>query len=111
MTLLPEWAVAFVLTFARVGVLVMLMPGIGERVMPTRIRLTLALMLTLVFLPMTRPLMPAASPIGTLFIELLIGLTLGLTARLLIGALQTAGTVVAQDLGLSFAQSFDPTAG
>lgn len=111
MTLLPEWAAAFMLTFARVGVLVMLLPGIGERVMPARIRLALALMLTLVFLPMARPLLPAATPILTLFIELMIGLTLGLTARLLIGALQTAGAVLAQDLGLSFAQSVDPTAG
>lgn len=111
MTLAPEWATAFMLTFARVGVLVMLLPGIGERMMPTRIRLTLALLLTLAFLPMARPLLPTTAPIAALFIEILIGLTLGLTARLLVAALQTAGTVVAQDMGLSFAQSVDPTAG
>ncbi|WP_342361536.1 flagellar biosynthetic protein FliR [Terrarubrum flagellatum] len=111
MTLLPEWATAFMLTFARVGVLVMLLPGLGERAMPTRLRLSSALLLTLTFLPIAQPLIPQGAPLATLFIELAIGFTLGFMARLMVSALQTAGVVIAQDIGLSFAQSVDPTAG
>lgn len=111
MTLLPEWATAFMLAFARVGTLVMLLPGLSERALPVRIRLAMALMLTLVFMPIAQPLIPRGSPIASLLIEIAIGFTLGFTARLIVAALQTAGTVVAQDLGLSFAQSIDPTAG
>lgn len=111
MTLAPEWAAAFMLAFARVGTLVMLLPGISERALPTRIRLALALALTLVFLPVAQPLLPRGSLIAALLTEIAIGFTLGFMARLIVSALQTAGTVVAQDLGLSFAQTVDPTAG
>jgi flagellar biosynthetic protein FliR len=41
--------------------------------------------------------------------EILIGAVLGLTARLAISALQIAGSVVAQQLGLGFVTAVDPT--
>ena len=111
MTLAPEWATAFMLAFARVGTLVMLLPGLGERMIPVRVRLAIALLLTLVFLPVAQPLLPSASPIAGLLIEIAIGLMLGFMVRLIVAALQTTGLIIAQDLGLSFAQSVDPTAG
>src|SRR5262245_20415753 len=43
--------------------------------------------------------------------ELIIGLVLGLTARLTISALQVAGSVIAQQLGLGFVTAVDPTQG
>jgi flagellar biosynthetic protein FliR len=46
-----------------------------------------------------------------LFQELMIGVVLGLTARLAIAALQTAGAIVAQQLGLGFVTAIDPTQG
>ncbi len=69
-------------------------------------RLTVALMLTLVFLPFAQPMIRTAGPdtSACCSIELAIGFMLGLTTRLLVTSLQTAGTVIAQDLGLSFAQ-------
>ena len=56
LTILPEFAAAFAIVMARVGTLVMLMPGIGDRVIPVRMRLTFALLMSLLFLPMLRPL-------------------------------------------------------
>jgi flagellar biosynthetic protein FliR len=44
-----------------------------------------------------------------LFQELMIGAVLGLTARLAISALQVAGFVIAQQLGLGFVTAVDPT--
>ncbi len=44
-----------------------------------------------------------------LFQELLVGAVLGLTARMAISALQVAGFVVAQQLGLGFVTAIDPT--
>jgi flagellar biosynthetic protein FliR len=41
--------------------------------------------------------------------EVVIGLVLGITARLAVSALQTAGFVVAQQLGLGFVTAVDPT--
>jgi len=111
---LPALAAAFLLTFARVGVMVMLMPGVGEANLPARVRLAIALMLTALMLPAhqrayTVDLNTLGPVIVMLFQELMIGAVLGLTARLAISALQIAGAVVAQQLGLGFATAVDPT--
>jgi flagellar biosynthetic protein FliR len=113
--LLPGIAAAFILTFARVGVLIMLMPGLGEQTISPRMRLSLALLVTLVLFPTVQPLLPATSGttagpglIGVLIGEILVGLVLGLTVRMVLAALQTAGVVISQSLGLSYAMTVDP---
>ncbi|MGW9331082.1 flagellar biosynthetic protein FliR [Bosea sp. NPDC055594] len=113
--ILPEISALFVLVFARVGTLVMLMPGIGERFILSRARLSLAFFVALVMLPMARstitvPSDPAGLG-GLLISEILIGLALGSCVRLLMGALQTAGLIVAQTMGLGFAMTVDPSGG
>lgn len=113
--ILPQIGALFVLVFARVGTLVMLMPGIGERFIFSRARLSLAFFIALMILPMARPSLqiPETLPaLATLLIgELLIGLVIGVCARLVMAALQTAGTIVAQSMGLGFAMTVDPTGG
>ncbi|CAO4167387.1 flagellar biosynthetic protein FliR [Methylorubrum populi] len=116
--LLPGLAAAFLLTFARIGTLIMLMPGMGEQLISARLRLSLALLVTLVLFPSVRPLLPmgngtlaAPSLLGLLFGEILIGLMLGLSVRMVVAALQTAGVVISQQLGLSYAMTVDPTMG
>src|SRR6187200_1268409 len=111
---LPALAAAFMLVFARIGTMVMLLPGLGELSVPVRVRLTVALVLTAILLPLHRAAYPldlaVPGPVLTLlFQELLIGAVLGLTARLTISALQVAGSVVAQQLGLGFVTAVDPT--
>lgn len=111
---LPALAAAFLLVFARVGTMVMLLPGIGELSIPSRVRLTIALVLAAILLPLHRSAynidLTAFGPILILlFQELLIGAVLGLTARLAVSALQVAGAVVAQQLGLGFITAVDPT--
>lgn len=113
--LIPELATAFMLTFARVGTLVMLLPGLGEQMIAPRIRLAFALLLTLVLFPLTRTLLPASpAPQAVLLLlagELAVGFVLGLATRMVVAALQTAGNIVAQQLGLAFAMTVDPTMG
>jgi len=115
-TLLPALAAAFMVVLMRVGTLVMLLPGIGERALPVRIRLSLALVLTLIMLPGVRPLLRldvnSAQNMVTLFAtEFIIGLMLGLTVRFAFAALQVAGVAIAQELGLAYALQIDPTQG
>jgi flagellar biosynthesis protein FliR len=114
LSFLPALAAAFLLMFARIGVMVMLLPGLGELSIPARVRLTIALVLTLILFPLHRAAfnvdLKAFGPILVLLAqELLVGLVLGLTARLTISALQTAGSVIAQQLGLGFVTEVDPT--
>ena len=111
---LPALAAAFLLVFARVGTMVMLLPGIGELNMPARVRLTIALVLAAIILPLHRSAyaidLKALGPvIFLLFQELMVGAVLGITARLAMSALQIAGAVVAQQLGLGFVTAVDPT--
>ncbi|HEV2560051.1 MAG TPA: flagellar biosynthetic protein FliR [Microvirga sp.] len=113
--LLPDTAIAFMLTFARVGTMVMLMPGIGEQLITPRARLAFAFLLCLVLFPLTRTILPTISQptaaIGLLIGEIAVGLLIGLAIRMVVGALQTAGNVIAGQLGLSFAMSVDPSMG
>ncbi len=111
---LPALAAAYLLVFARVGTMIMLLPGLGEASMPMRVRLTIALVLAAILLPLHRtaytPDLTAMGPVLLLlFQEMLVGAVLGLTARLAISGLQVAGSVVAQQLGLGFVTAVDPT--
>jgi flagellar biosynthetic protein FliR len=113
---LPAAAAAFLLMFARIGTMVMLLPGIGETSVPVRVRLVTALALTAVLFPMHRAAfvldLRAFGPVMLMLgAELLIGAMLGATARLAISALQVAGNIVANQLGLGFATAVDPTQG
>jgi flagellar biosynthesis protein FliR len=116
LTILPEFAAAFMLVLARVGTLVMLMPGIGDRTVPARMRLSFALLLSLLLLPLIRQTLPPVSGgiepfVKLLILELLIGLMIGTAVRITLSAMQLAGTVIAQQMGLSFSATVDPTAG
>ncbi len=113
---LPALAATFMLVFARIGTMVMLLPGLGELSVPVRVRLTVALVLTAVLVPLHRnayaiDLRTFGPVVAMLGEELFIGAVLGLTARLTISALQVAGSVIAQQLGLGFVTAVDPTQG
>jgi flagellar biosynthesis protein FliR len=113
---LPALAAAFMLVFARVGAMLMLLPGLGELMISTRFRLTVAVVLAAIILPLHRDayhvdlnsLGPVLLMLGE---ELLIGAMLGFAARLTIASLQITGSVVAQQLGLGFVTAVDPTQG
>jgi flagellar biosynthetic protein FliR len=115
-SLLPALAAAFMLVFARVGAMVMLMPALGEENIPMRVKLSIALLFTLVLLPLHRSAyhidMTSLSGLLVLMLhEIVIGIILGATARVTLSALQVAGSVIAQQMGLGFVTSVDPTQG
>ncbi|MGA7806886.1 flagellar biosynthetic protein FliR, partial [Bradyrhizobium sp.] len=113
---LPVLAATFMLVFARIGAMVMLMPGLGEANIPVRIKLSIALLLTLIILPLHRnayqiDLQSLTSLFVVMLHEIIIGIVLGATARVTLSALQVAGSVIAQQMGLGFVTSVDPTQG
>lgn len=113
---LPALAATYLLVFARVGTMIMVLPGLGEIAVPTRIRLTVALMLAAVLFPLHRAayqvdVRSLSSLITMLVQEVMVGAVLGIAARLAVSALQLTGAVVAQQLGLGFVTSVDPTLG
>src|SRR5882724_4007770 len=115
-SLLPALAATFMLVFARIGAMVMLLPGFGESNIPVRVKLGIALLLTLIILPLHRDayhvdMTSMASLMVLMVYEIVVGVVLGATARVTLSALQVAGSVIAQQLGLGFVTAVDPTQG
>ena len=113
---LPATAFLFILIFARVGSILMLIPALGETMIPARMRLTFALVLSLVLYPLVTqylPAMPAEiwGASALIIHEIAIGLIIGAIARLAVSGTQVAGAIIASSSGLSVAVAADPVNG
>ena len=101
------------LVFARLGAIVMLIPGIGETFIPPRIRLAFAMSLALMMFPLViraAPPLPADAAGVALEVikELLIGLLIGGILRMFMSSLASAGEIVSLQTTLSFSQTANP---
>ncbi|MBF0246788.1 MAG: flagellar biosynthetic protein FliR [Alphaproteobacteria bacterium] len=106
---------AFLLVFARLGTAFSIMPGFSSNQIPMTIRLTFALVVCFLVTPVLTPYLPAqpaAMSSLTLLIasEILIGGFLGIIPRVFMGALQTAGTILAMVSSLANMFVMDPIA-
>lgn len=111
---LPGTAFIYLLLFARIGAILMLMPALGEDMIPARMRLSFALAFTLVVYPLLSDSMPAMPEnfmaiLALMFHEIAVGLILGAIVRLTVSATQVAGAIIAFQTGLSAAMAADPT--
>ncbi|HWV21736.1 MAG TPA: flagellar biosynthetic protein FliR [Devosia sp.] len=118
LTLNLDWAPAaaftYLILFARIAAMLMLMPALGEDTIPARLRLAFALMFTFVLYPLLSGIMPAMPQsipgmVGLLLHEIAVGLIIGAIVRITTMATQIAGAVVAFQTGLSGAMAADPT--
>ena len=101
------------LVFARFGAMVMLMPGIGETVVPPRIRLSFAVLMAIVLSPLvsgsiTTVPTSVGAVAGAVIHEVLIGLMIGMVLKLFVSSLTTAGEIISIQTTLSFAQTANP---
>jgi flagellar biosynthetic protein FliR len=112
---LTAWIGSFLWPLFRVGAMVGAAPILGARVVPMRMRLGLALVITLVIVPLL-PAAPAVEPLSgaglvITFNQLVIGLALGFSLRLVFSAIEIAGQIIGQLMGLGFASMIDPENG
>lgn len=101
------------LIFARIGAILMLLPGFGESYVPPRIRLSLALVVSLALWPVvagTLPALPASlgAMVGWVLREVIVGLMIGALLRSFMTAMATAGEVVSLQTTLGFSQTANP---
>jgi flagellar biosynthetic protein FliR len=100
------------LIFARIGAMVMLLPGIGDNSVPPRIRLAFAFLMSLTLMPVVAPNLPVPGAVsgvgGAVIKEVLVGLMIGGVLRLFLTSLATAGEIVSLQTTLSFAQTAAP---
>lgn len=112
---IAAWVGTFLWPLVRVSALLMVAPVFGSRVTPRRVRLMTAVALTWAILPFIPP-MPMVEPLGSdgllvIVHQTLIGLSMGFILRLVFGALELGGQVIAMQIGLSFASLADPQNG
>lgn len=105
---------AFILAFVRIGAAMFIMPGLGDSFVPSRIRLHMALGLSLTLFPLIMPYIPYPIPPTTvlfslIIIEFVIGVFFGTIARIFMIVLDVAGMVVSLQSGLANAQVFNPS--
>jgi flagellar biosynthetic protein FliR len=95
----------FVLVFTRVGAVMALLPGFGEQMIPARVRLALTFAFSMVVFPMLAAELIAVDParpfILLMLIEAGVGLLVGLALRLMVFALQLAGSIASQSTALA----------
>ena len=99
----------------RIGAMLIAMPVLGTRLVPTRVKIILTLVLSVLVLPLLPPVpeVEALSIAGLMVSvqQILIGLSMGFTLQLVFGALMIAGESIAMSMGLGFASMVDPTNG
>lgn len=111
--LLGDQLFVWLLVFARVGTAFSIMPTIGDAFISTRTRLLFSVAVAVVVSPVLRPQLPPmpGDPFRLftlIFGEMAVGIFLGTIARLLMGALEVAGTIISLQAGLANAQIFNP---
>lgn len=104
---------AFLLIFCRTGSAMMLLPGFGELYVPIRVRLLMALFVSLVLTPVIQHMPPVPNTtfalVSLLIAEIMIGLFMGGLSRLLIETVQIASMIIAYQASLASALTQDIT--
>jgi flagellar biosynthetic protein FliR len=117
---LPDFSgviLIYMLVFSRTGAMIMLLPAIGDVGVPPRVRLGLALAVSLALMPMVQHSYPAITANSPLALTLLLaqevtaGVVIGAMARIIMSGLSVAGNLIATQTGLAYAQTLDPSMG
>ncbi len=109
---LSTWIAAFLWPLTRILGLIATAPLFSNLSIPVRVKIGFGVMLSLVIAP-TVPALPAADPmslVGLLIViqQLIIGLAMGFTMRIIFAAVEMAGEITGLTMGFGFATFFDP---
>nr|WP_297531352.1 flagellar biosynthetic protein FliR [uncultured Roseateles sp.] len=113
---LLAWISPILWPFIRTLALFAGMPVFSQRQVPARVRIGLALFISVAAQPSlpTMPVIPLDSLPQLLMVtgqQLLIGLSMGFAVRVVFAALEFAGELIGLQMGLNFAGFFDPSTG
>lgn len=112
---ITAWVGDFFWPFLRVGALFMIAPVFGAQTVPVRVRIILAVLVTLLLVPglpfndSIEPFSPAG--LLTALQQISVGIVMGLILQIVFSALIMAGQAMATTMGLGFASSVDPQNG
>ena len=109
---LSAWLALFIFPFVRILAMIASSPILGNKQVPARVKIGLAVMLTVIIAPTltVQPNVEPASAMGffVLLQQILAGLAMGFTMRLIFTAVEMAGDIIGMQMGLGFAIFYDP---
>ena len=109
---LEAWLAAFIFPLARILALIASSPVIGNKQVPVRVKVGFAMLVTFVIAPTLniQPDVEIASGMGMFILlqQILVGLAMGFSMRLIFTAIEMAGDLMGMQMGLGFANFYDP---
>lgn len=110
---LELWIASFLWPFIRVLAMLATAPVFDNKTVQRRTRVALAAMVTLLMMPLlpTPPTLSSAQAIPVLLQQILIGVSMGFSMRLIFAAFEMAGDLLGLQMGLAFATFIDPARG
>ena len=109
---LEAWLAAFIFPLARILALVASAPVLGNRQIPARVKVAFAMLITFLIAPTLniQPDIEASSGPGLFILmqQILVGLAMGFSMRLVFTAIEMAGDLMGMQMGLGFASFYDP---
>lgn len=109
---LSAWIAAFIFPLARILALIASSPILGNKQIPVRIKVGLAMAITVVIAP-TLDIPPGIDPAsakGLLILvqQIVAGVAMGFAMRIIFTAVEMAGDIAGMQMGLGFANFYDP---
>ena len=112
---LVQYLSDFLLPLARISAMFMVMVGIGVKTVPTRVKLGLSVLVTLLVMPILPPSqfneLFSFAMILVVLQQILIGAAMGLASVMMLNTFILAGQILAMQTGLGFASIVDPANG
>lgn len=107
---------SLVIILTRVAPLLFLMPVLGSTSVPAQVKIMLALMISLILVPVVQvnPKLISNAPLGLIMLvltEIMLGGTLAIFARCVFAATEIAGQMVGVQMGMGMAGVLDPQLG
>ncbi len=110
-----QWVGSFLWPLFRIGSFLMVIPIIGTQLVPMRIRMGLAVAITIMIMPMLddMPRVDALTPEAMVITiqQVLIGSAMGFAVFMLFQLFVISGQMIAMQMGLGFASMVDPSNG
>jgi flagellar biosynthetic protein FliR len=106
------WLSAFIFPLARILAVIASTPLLGDKEVPVQVRIGLGVMLTVLVAPTLQ--IPSGIDPGSLqgllilLEQILVGVVMGFTVRIIFTAVEMAGEVAGLQMGLGFASFYDP---
>lgn len=110
---LEIWIASFLWPFIRILAMLATAPVFDNRTVQRRTRVGLAALIAILMMPLlpAPPVLGSAQAIPVLIQQILIGVGMGFSMRLVFAAFEMAGDLLGLQMGLAFAQFIDPARG